>query len=134
MEAETGIHPRQSPNTAQGLAWICALNDLRCHRCGARLRPGWAFAVTANGAGRAKGPPALASHPDRCLWCTVRHPALLRRSAGVALVVGTALTLLNQGDILLAGRWHSALYWKIPLTYCVPFIVATYGALSNSRR
>ena len=26
------------------------------------------------------------------------------------------------------------LWWKIPLTYCVPFCVATYGALANARR
>ena len=59
---------------------------------------------------------------------------MLRRSLMVSLVVGTALTLLNQGDTLLAGRWNNALYWKIPLTYCVPFLVATYGALTNSRK
>tara|TARA_B100000315_G_scaffold252792_1_gene290311 strand:+ start:867 stop:1025 length:159 start_codon:yes stop_codon:yes gene_type:complete len=52
----------------------------------------------------------------------------------VALVVGTILTLLNQGDIIMAGQWESALYWKIPLTYCVPFCVATFGALANGRR
>jgi|TARA_B100000678_G_scaffold205973_1_gene173553 uncharacterized membrane protein YiaA len=52
----------------------------------------------------------------------------------VALVVGSLLTLLNQGDILFAGSWKAALYWKIPVTYCVPFCVATYGALSNAHR
>jgi hypothetical protein len=59
---------------------------------------------------------------------------MLRRSAIVAVVVGTILTLLNQGDGLLSGNWNDALYWKIPLTYCVPFLVATYGALTAARR
>tara|TARA_Y100000588_G_C13653249_1_gene668898 strand:- start:309 stop:488 length:180 start_codon:yes stop_codon:yes gene_type:complete len=59
---------------------------------------------------------------------------MLRRSLIVALVVGTILTLLNQGDILFAGHWVGAMYWKVPLTYCVPFLVASYGALTNSRR
>jgi hypothetical protein len=59
---------------------------------------------------------------------------MLKRSFLASLVVGTVLTVLNQGDILLAGQWSSALYWKIPLTYCVPFMVATYGALTNSRK
>ena len=59
---------------------------------------------------------------------------MLRRSAIVALVVGTILTLLNQGDGLLSGQWVNALYWKIPLTYCVPFLVATYGSLAAARR
>jgi len=75
-----------------------------------------------------------AGQSARCLRCALRHPALLRRSLTASVVVGTALTLLNQGDTLLSGQWNNALYWKIPLTYCVPFIVATYGALSNSRQ
>ena len=52
----------------------------------------------------------------------------------VAVVVGTILTFLNQGDTLISGEWNNALYWKIPLTYCVPFLVATYGALAAARR
>ena len=59
---------------------------------------------------------------------------MLRRSAVVAVVVGTILTALNQGDTLFSGQWNDALYWKIPLTYCVPFLVATYGALTAARR
>ncbi|PKB72990.1 MAG: hypothetical protein BZY75_04185 [SAR202 cluster bacterium Io17-Chloro-G7] len=70
----------------------------------------------------------------KCIACAVRHQPMLRRSFTVALVVGTILTILNQGDTLFAGEWKSPLYWKIPLTYCVPFCVATYGALSNNRR
>ncbi len=70
----------------------------------------------------------------KCGGCAIRHAPMLRRSITVALVVGTILTLLNQGDIILGGNWKSALYWKIPLTYCVPFCVATYGALTASRR
>ena len=58
---------------------------------------------------------------------------MLRRSLIASAVVGTALTGLNQGDAILMGHWSSGLAWKIPLTYCVPFLVATYGALSNSR-
>ena len=35
--------------------------------------------------------------------------------------------------VLLAGHWPSALVWKLPLTYAVPFIVATLGALGTGR-
>ncbi|MEE2948676.1 MAG: nitrate/nitrite transporter NrtS [Chloroflexota bacterium] len=52
----------------------------------------------------------------------------------MAFVVGTILTLLNQGDTVFATTWDKSLCWKIPLTYCVPFLVATYGALSNGRQ
>jgi hypothetical protein len=68
----------------------------------------------------------------RCLNCALRHPPLLRRSALIALVVGSVLVAINQGDALLAGRWDVALTWKVPLTYLVPFLVATWGALLNS--
>jgi hypothetical protein len=63
----------------------------------------------------------------------VRYPALVRRSIVVALIVGTVLLAINHGDTLLAGRWDWALAWKIPLTYLVPFVVATWGALLNAR-
>ncbi len=69
----------------------------------------------------------------KCNRCAIRHWPMLRRSLIAGLVVGTALTALNQGDTILVGQLTSALAWKIPLTYCVPFLVATYGALSNSR-
>ena len=39
----------------------------------------------------------------------------------------------HQGDALVAGRWDTALIWKVLLTYLVPFVVATWGALINSR-
>ena len=60
-------------------------------------------------------------------------PSLLRRSFFTALVVGTIITSINQGNVILGGSFPDALYWKVPLTYCVPFCVATWGALINSR-
>jgi hypothetical protein len=51
----------------------------------------------------------------------------------IALIVGTVLTAINQGDLVLGGRWDPALAWKIPLTFLVPFVVATSGALGESR-
>lgn len=51
-----------------------------------------------------------------------------RRSLIIALIVGTILNLINQGDILLeGGRINVA---KLILTYAVPYCVATYGAAS----
>jgi hypothetical protein len=67
------------------------------------------------------------------LRCTLRYGPLLRRSLLTALVVGTILTAINQGTTLLDGSAAASLFWKIPLTYIVPFCVATWGALSNSR-
>ena len=58
---------------------------------------------------------------------------MLRRSLVVALIVGTILTAINQGNIILGGDFPPSLYWKIPLTYCVSLCVATTGALLNAR-
>jgi hypothetical protein len=58
---------------------------------------------------------------------------MLRRSATTALVVGTILVAINQGAVLAEGSLASRLLWQIPLTYAVPFCVATWGALSNSK-
>lgn len=99
-----------------------------CRNCGRRARAGLAFAF------RPPGADAAVAGVVKCVRCAVRHRPMLRRSGIVALVVGTILTLLNQGDALFAGGWNDALYWKIPLTYCVPFLVATYGALTAARR
>jgi hypothetical protein len=51
-----------------------------------------------------------------------------RRSFAVALVVGTVLNLINQGDALLG--MHAIDWLKVALTYCVPYVVCTYGAVS----
>ncbi len=51
-----------------------------------------------------------------------------RRSLIVALVVGTVLNLINQGDALFAG---GPIDWtKLVLTFAVPYCVSTYGAVS----
>jgi hypothetical protein len=58
----------------------------------------------------------------------------VRRSLAVAAVVGTLLILINQGNVILAGNAPDSLAWKIPLTYTVPYCVATFGAIMNARR
>ena len=51
-----------------------------------------------------------------------------RRSLIAAVIVGTILNLINQGDALFAGK---PLDWvKLLLTYVVPYCVTTYGAVS----
>ena len=57
--------------------------------------------------------------------------AIVTRSARVAIVVGTILNLINQSDAIF-GSAESDLA-KAGLTYCVPFFVAMYGALSATR-
>lgn len=58
----------------------------------------------------------------------------LRRTVGVAVVVGTVLFVINQLDIVVAGRAGSGTWAKVALTYLVPFCVANYGLLIGERR
>jgi hypothetical protein len=53
---------------------------------------------------------------------------VLRRSFVVAVIVGTILNLINQGDALFAGTPLDLV--KVTLTYLVPYCVSTYGAVS----
>ena len=96
----------------------------QCPNCNRReLKGGLTFAIKTKESERL------------CCWlCAFKNPAMLRRSFYTAIVVGTGLTLLNQGDTIFSGAWPGALYWKVPLTFGVPFCVATWGALSNARR
>jgi hypothetical protein len=51
-----------------------------------------------------------------------------RRSFIVAVLVGTVLNVINQGDALLGARPLNLI--KLLLTYLVPYCVATYGAVA----
>ena len=54
-----------------------------------------------------------------------------KKALMTALVVGTILTGINHGDVILKGE--SINYFKILLTYCVPFFVTTWGAIHCNR-
>lgn len=56
---------------------------------------------------------------------------ILKRSFMVALVVGTILNAINQGPELVSGE--PMVVWKLLMTWCVPFLVASYGAYSALR-
>ena len=49
----------------------------------------------------------------------------------MGLIVGTILTVINQGDVILAGEMPNLI--KAVLTYMVPYCVATYGAVTAKR-
>ncbi|MFQ6027498.1 MAG: nitrate/nitrite transporter NrtS [Dehalococcoidia bacterium] len=104
-----------------------------CRNCGRNLSRSAVFAFKRR-AQTQGGVTTPAAEITKCFRCALRHLPMLKRSGMAALCVGTILTLLNQGDLIFSGNWSNALYWKIPLTYCVPFLVASYGALINNRK
>jgi lysylphosphatidylglycerol synthetase-like protein (DUF2156 family) len=78
----------------------------------------------------------MSGHADKAVSAVSRprlveivvERGIVRRSVITAAIVGTILNLIAQGDVLVRGE---ALNWfKILLTYCVPYCVATYGAVS----
>lgn len=56
--------------------------------------------------------------------------ATVQRSLRVAAVVGSILVAINYGDRIVAGTLGRLDLAKIALTYCVPYCVATYAAVS----
>ena len=52
----------------------------------------------------------------------------IARSMRVALAVGVALTLINQGAVRFHRPWPAGLPWRLGLNFLVPFLVATYSA------
>ena len=58
---------------------------------------------------------------------TVFRGRILKRSIWFAVIVGTILNLINQGDAFLVGEVN---VMKALLTYAVPFFVASYGSYS----
>ena len=94
-----------------------------CGRCRRTLEGRVVFAI-----------PTSEGNVIRCLKCVLRYAPMLRRSLLASIVVGTFLVALNQGDLLASGQWSGALYWKVPLTYLVPFLVTSWSALSHARQ
>jgi hypothetical protein len=55
----------------------------------------------------------------------------VRRSLAVALIIGTVLNAINQAPEIFGGHWP--VWWKLLLTYFVPFAVASYGSYAAFR-
>ena len=66
------------------------------------------------------------------IWLYCISDGVPKRSLVVALIVGTILNLINQGDALVAGARLNLT--KLILTFVVPYAVATYGAVSYRLR
>ena len=55
---------------------------------------------------------------------------MMIKSSKIAIVVGTILNIINQGDVIFALDFANIDYIKSLLTYTVPFLVSTYTAIS----
>jgi hypothetical protein len=61
-------------------------------------------------------------------WLRVAfRPDIVGRGLKVALIVGTILTIINQGDIVASSAITASVLAKILLNYCVPYCVSIYA-------
>lgn len=68
-------------------------------------------------------------------WITTARTRSIQMSGlKVALVVGTLLNLINQGQHCVAGDWDSLSLPKLLLTFCVPYCVAVYAGTQAKRQ
>lgn len=63
------------------------------------------------------------------LWQALRQRHIVRNALRVALVVGTVLNVINQGDAIFNGGPISWLH--VALNFVVPYCVASYSAAKN---
>jgi hypothetical protein len=59
---------------------------------------------------------------------------VLKRNLLIALTVGSLLTLANQMDVILSGRFTARLATKIAFNFLIPFCVSSASALLNRKR
>lgn len=71
--------------------------------------------------------------PFRARLRIVMHPPHLRRTVTIAAIVGVILTVINQGDILVAGDATTKTWIKTGLNFVVPFVVSNLGLLAGHR-
>ncbi len=78
---------------------------------------------------------------DRASWSTWREalsicllPSNLKKTIRIALIVGTILFAINQLDVVLKGKATPFVWFKIGLTFVVPFCVSNLGILVATKR
>ncbi len=55
--------------------------------------------------------------------------SVVMRALRIAAVVGTILAAINHGDVFLSGG--EIIWWKIILSYFVPYGVSTYSSAAQ---
>ena len=77
---------------------------------------------------------------SRLVWSTLRQELVLflrgvtvRVAGRVAIVVGTILSAVNQGSVILAGDATGLTWTRIAVNYLIPFVVASIGYLAGCR-
>jgi hypothetical protein len=82
----------------------------------------------------------MAATLERPTWSTrrelasvVTYPPHLKRTATIALLVGTLFFAMNQLPVVLAGEATLLIWCKVALTYLTPFCMSNFGIASATR-
>jgi hypothetical protein len=59
--------------------------------------------------------------------------ATVRRAVTVAMIVGPVLTLINQYDAIASGSFGAKFFFKMGLTFLVPYSVSSYSSVMALR-
>ena len=80
-------------------------------------------------------------NPSEISWSTpleacvlIVRGATFRTASKIALIVGTVLTAVNQGGVILAGHASVATWIRTGANYLIPYTVASVGYLAPLRR
>jgi hypothetical protein len=80
-----------------------------------------------------KSEPAISPRHD--CWGRLKRvctPQVVRKALYAAMLVGSVLILLNQGDVLFSGQITTRVMMKSLLTPIIPFCVTLLGAFLNT--
>ena len=69
---------------------------------------------------------------DACVL--IAKGATFRTASKIALVVGTLLTVVNQGSVIASGDASLATWVRTVANYVIPYTVASIGYLTPFRR
>lgn len=81
------------------------------------------------------------SESQQISWATwgeacalIAKGATFRTASKIALVVGTLLTAINQGAVIVGGHATAATWLRAVANYLIPYTVASLGYLAPFRR
>lgn len=77
------------------------------------------------------GCPPWATVPEACV--ILLSGVTARTALPIALVVGTLLSAVNQGTVILAGEASVSVWLRVLFNYVVPFVVSSMGFLGAGR-
>jgi hypothetical protein len=78
-------------------------------------------------------PVGLGRSPLRTALAVCRSRSNFIRTAAIAAVVGSVITLVNQGDVLVAGDATTGTAVKIGINFLIPFVSSNLGVLAYVR-